>query len=274
MKKDDYRKEFLKLFKDLTYSRSGWQVWEDVITMMACSISNVLDRRPEVFERREKDFERCRKNCNGVEIPAKMLALVTESLEVEPEQDFLGDIYMDLDLGSHWKGQFFTPYNLCTAMSEMTMEKDMVRKAVEKNGYVTINDPSCGAGATLIGAVNTLRRQGINHQVNALFIANDIDPVVAKMCYIQLSLLGCAGYVAVADTLCNPLTGHPLFPDQKKYQDFWFTPMWFSDVWQTRRLIKRMQFLTAPMIEEKRHFFVFDFKEVLDGRGQEEVSCG
>ena len=46
------------------------------------------------------------------------------------------------------------------------------------------------------------------------------------MCYIQLSLLGCAGYVVVGDTLSNPIEGDVLFPDEKEGQEFWYTPFW------------------------------------------------
>lgn len=36
-------KEFIDLFKELTTSRSDWQVWSDLIAVMACTLSNVLD---------------------------------------------------------------------------------------------------------------------------------------------------------------------------------------------------------------------------------------
>ena len=34
-------------------------------------------------------------------------AIVVEALERNPEQDFLGELYMELELGNHWKGQVF-----------------------------------------------------------------------------------------------------------------------------------------------------------------------
>ena len=115
----DREKEFLKLFDKLTYSRSAWQVWEDLMTVMACSISNAVDRTPDKFKRREEQYERSIKNLGGVEIPAQMLGIITMALEQNPDQDFLGKLYMSLNLGNHWKGQFFTPYNVCRLMAEM-----------------------------------------------------------------------------------------------------------------------------------------------------------
>ncbi|WP_277934752.1 hypothetical protein [Parablautia intestinalis] len=49
-------KEFLDIFRRLCYSRSSWQVWADLISAIACSLSNVTDRTPEHFETREKEY--------------------------------------------------------------------------------------------------------------------------------------------------------------------------------------------------------------------------
>lgn len=68
------------------------------------------------------------------------------------------------------------------------------------------------------------------------FVGNDIDRVAAQMCYIQLSLLGCPGYIAVTDTLTNPITGPVIQPNEKPDQEFWFMPMYWSDPWTMRRL--------------------------------------
>ena len=38
------KKEFIKIFNEMCYSRSGWQVWSDLISTMACSIVNAVDR--------------------------------------------------------------------------------------------------------------------------------------------------------------------------------------------------------------------------------------
>lgn len=143
-----------------------------------------------------------------------MLAIIVEALERNPEQDFLGEMYMQLNLGNHWKGQFFTPYCVCKMMSEITCED--VDSHIEKQGYLSICDPACGAGATLIAAANTMKKCKHNFQNHVVFVAQDIDRITGMMCYIQLSLLGCAGYVCIANTITNPLTGHVLFPNEKR----------------------------------------------------------
>lgn len=252
-------KEFLDEFQKLCYSRSSWQVWADLMAAMACSISNVADRSPEHYESREKEYAQCIERLGSVEVPAKMLAIIVEALERNPEQDFLGAMYMQLNLGNHWKGQFFTPYCVCKMMSEITCED--VDSHIEKQGYLSICDPACGAGATLIAAANTMKKCKHNFQNHVVFVAQDIDRITGMMCYIQLSLLGCAGYVCIANTITNPLTGHALFPNEKDGQELWYMPMFQNQIWTWRRLFQSMGGLggtaTTEKTVEKEHFYMF-----------------
>lgn len=229
-------KEFIDLFNELTTSRSDWQVWSDLMAVMACTLSNVLDTDEKRKADREKEYKDSIARLGGVEIPAKVFTVITQALERNPDQDFLGSLYMNLGLGSHWKGQFFTPFTISHLMAEIDLHRDKVNDEIEKSGWISVNDPSCGAGSTLIAAASALRMQKINYQLQVLFVGNDIDRVAAQMCYIQLSLLGCPGYIAVTDTLTNPITGPVIQPNEKPDQEFWFMPMYWSDPWTMRRL--------------------------------------
>ena len=219
-------KEFLQVFRQLCTARSPWEVWADLMSMIACSISNAVDRTPEHFERREKEYMSCLERMGSNELLSQLFGIIVTALENEPEQDFLGKMYMNLELGNHWKGQFFTPYNVCKMMSEITCG-DADRR-IEEQGYISINDPACGAGATLIAAVNSLKNGKHNFQNHVLFVGQDIDRIVGMMCYIQLSLLGCAGYISIGNSLTNPLTGDVLFPQEREGQELWFMPMFGS----------------------------------------------
>ncbi|MFQ8898031.1 MAG: N-6 DNA methylase [[Clostridium] scindens] len=166
------------------------------------------------------------------EVFPELAAQTVLALEENPEQDFLGSIFMSLKLGDEHNGQIFTPYHVCELMAEMTMD-DVVKK-VEQDGYISINDPCCGAGATLIAGIHTARKQlekvNLNYQNHLLVVAQDIDETVALMCYIQLSLLGVAGYVKVGNSLTEPMT------DNDNKENYWFTPMYYSNVWVLRRI--------------------------------------
>lgn len=257
-------KEFLDVFNRLCYSRSPWQVWADLISAIACSLSNVTDRTPEHFEAREKEYAQCIKRLGSVEAPAEILHILVMALEDEPEQDFLGKMYMNLNLGNHWKGQFFTPYCICKMMSQINVEN--VDRQIEEQGYISICDPTCGAGATLIAAANTMKGSNYNFQNHVIFVGQDVDRVVAQMCYIQLSLLGCAGYICVGNTLTNPLTGPVLFPQEREGHELWYMPMFHSNIWQWRKIFHSLGSMggtvTTEKTVEKEHFYLFfDFKE-------------
>lgn len=207
-------REFLDIFKTLCYSRMPWQVWTDLMTAIACSISNAIDRSPGHYESREKEYESCINQIGSFELTCRIFEIIVMALENEPEQDFLGKMYMNLNLGNHWKGQFFTPYSICSLMAESTLGN--VDDQIEEQGFISICDPTCGAGATLIASANRLKRSKYNFQNHVLFIGQDIDRIVGLMCYIQLSLLGCPGYICIGNTFTDPLTGPALFRRKKK----------------------------------------------------------
>jgi len=228
-----HQKGFYDAFRRLCHTRHDWEAWADFISMFASAISNAADatQAPAREERYLQTISRYQPEEQAL-FP-RLMAETVMALEENPDQDFLGDLYMGLNLGNHWKGQFFTPYNVCRMMASMTTAGAGQRTA--EHGWTTVCDPACGAGATLIAAANELQRQGVNYQERVLFAGQDLDPVAAGMCYIQLSLLGCPGYIAVGNTLTTPMTGIPLFPHSREGLDIWCTPMFFSPVWSWRR---------------------------------------
>lgn len=224
----DGQVEFQKVFSKLCNTKSAWQAWSDFVEMTAIAISNRFEIREKVKQEREKRYLDIMGQYSKSEqqIFPELLAILVMALERNSEQDFLGEMFMALELGSHWKGQFFTPYSVCKAMSQITVQD--ARDKIGDKGYVSVCDPACGAGATLIAARNTLELAKIGG-TQAFFVGQDIDRTAAMMCYIQLSLLGCAGYVVIADTLIHPVTGPMLWPNLTEHQDAWFMPMNFVD---------------------------------------------
>lgn len=107
---------------------------------------------------------------------------------------------------------------------------------------MTVADCACGAGAMLVAAASYLREIGFDYQRDALFVGQDIDSTTALMCYIQLSLLGCPGYVIIGDTLAAPQTGNVLLGEDSSR--CWFTPMYFLHAWMLRRFRGRKEELS------------------------------
>lgn len=200
-----------------------------------CAISNAVDKSH--YEGREKCYLSIIKkyNKNEQEIFPELLADTVMALEANPEQDFLGHIFMSLNLGNECNGQFFTPYHVCELMAKITT--DNVVREIHDKGFITVNDPCCGAGATLIAGIHEIRKklekEHLNFQNHVLVSGQDIEEVVALMCYIQLSLLGVAAYIKVGNSLTEPMV------ENDSTENYWFTPIYFSDVWVMRRTIKK-----------------------------------
>ena len=186
--RSDRAKEFEKEFERLAYQHGAWKVWQDFIDLCAISISNVLDKREGIWKEREKFFLSVKDSYTDedYEVFARLFALVAKALNENPEQDFLGDLYMNLNFGDGWKGQFFTPYHVSEMMARM-MIGERTQNEINEKGYVSVNDPACGAGCMLIAFAQAYKAvTNTSYHDSVLFVGQDIDPVVAKMCYIQL----------------------------------------------------------------------------------------
>lgn len=108
----DSQKEFLNVFKQFSSRHRSWDIWRDFITMFACSLSNPTDK--EHYDEREALYLRTIKKYNKKEqeLFPELAAHTVMALEKNPEQDFLGSIFMSLNLGNEHNGQFFTPYHV------------------------------------------------------------------------------------------------------------------------------------------------------------------
>lgn len=245
---DGYKKEFLRLFDSLCGKYSRWEVWSDFIQLTAIDMSNATDKvnapkRMEIGKTIRKKYRDA-----DMETMGNMLMQLVYGMDADTDQDFLGELYMACNLGNDHAGQFFTPYNVCQCMSEITYD---VPALLDGKGFIAVNDPACGAGALLLSFANICKRKGINYQEKVLFIAQDIDYIVGLMCYIQLTLMGCAGYVVIGDTLTNPTTcydKHGLLPAVKPDR-VWYTMMFSNNLWYGRRMAAQMDALLFRISE-------------------------
>jgi len=246
---DTHQKNFVKLFDSCCGAHSRWEIWSDFITLTAISINIIVDRVHA--EERAKTYKTIASKYTEKEIAVfgQMLDEIVSGLDDNPDQDFLGEMYMSLELGNDHAGQFFTPYCVCKAMSMITVPD--TKQMVEAKGWFGCSDPACGAGALLVAFANVCKEQGVNYQTSVLFVAQDIDYIVSMMCYIQLSLLGCAGYVVIGDSLAHPSVSvdrRGLIPVDKG--NVWYTPMLFRDMWVYRRYIAQLGLLLYAPVEE------------------------
>lgn len=231
------QKAIYENFSSLASRHGHWEVWVDFITMAACSLC------PSDHKKHEAEYANIAKKYTSDELNrfAGMLASTIESLEINPHQDFLGDLFMRFDLGNTWKGQFFTPYHVSICMAKMIAGN--LKEQLKEKAWVSVCDPTVGAGALLIAFAQECLLQEINYQTDVLFVAQDIDRTAAMMAFLQLSLLGCPGYVVVGDSILHPITGPSLLlPIPHEGQEIWYTPMMATDIWQRRIAWEKLKY--------------------------------
>jgi len=111
--------------------------------------------------------------------------------EAEDYHDPLGDIFMSrISHGDH--GQFFTPESISLLMSEIIMGDKL-------HDDMTVNDPACGTGRTLLMALKHIRSKGYEPKL----YANDLSMTCAKMTMLNFCINSVDGAVTCGDALLN-----------------------------------------------------------------------
>lgn len=199
--KCDHQAQLVRILRDAGRHRAPWEVFTDFVAMAALSIRNAVDRRDRAaWEAREADYMRRvgRYTKDEAMKLAQGLAHVVAGLE-DGMQDFLGSLFMSLELGDAWKGQFFTPYELCLLMAKMTGHD--LEGPIARRGFVRVSDPCVGGGAMVIAQAQAMRDAGINYQQHMHATAIDVDLVAVHMAYVQLSLLHVPAVVVHGNSL-------------------------------------------------------------------------
>lgn len=206
----DYIKEFSNILRDIDYSRSTVTKFSDFLSLAAYSISQPFYNSEEI----EEKYKNVAKNYSLPQLEnfAHLIAIVTLALE-EKMQDFLGQIFMNNDMGSAYKGQYFTPYHVSKLMSEMVGYN--VRVDIKNKDILTLSEPCCGSGGMVIAFAEAMKDSGYNYQKHLFVEAIDIDDLCFKMTYIQLALLGIPAKVIKGNSITM------------EFQEVLYTPLFF-----------------------------------------------
>lgn len=189
------RDAFIRLFNNTAKNRHRYEVFRDFVTMSAISIHNAINKS-ETLENEYLDIVK-RYHEDDVQRMCALLSEVVMGLEVP--NDFLGSVFMELELGNSRAGQFFTPYPISVMMAKM-LHGDSI-KATSGKPFTTLQEPACGSGGMIIAYVHAMLDEGINPQQALWVSAIDVDSVPAMMCYLQLSLLHIPAEIIVGNAL-------------------------------------------------------------------------
>ena len=223
------RAAFIRTFQDTARHQHRYEVWRDFVIMAACALHNGLYKEEtreaeylEIIYRYEKaDQER---------FPL-LLAHLIELLQEAPK-DTLGPLYMELEIGSKDRGQFFTPPELSEAMARMTFGAEL--SALEGKPFITVQEPACGAGGMVLALVKVLIEAGHNPADKLFVHCIDVDRVAALMCFIQLTLWHVPAEVVVGNTLTL------------ETREVWYTPAYHLGFWHNRLRSERLEEAAKP----------------------------
>ena len=196
------KKEIIKAIKSLSGSYAPYNIFSDWIELCALSIQNSCCLvHGEVWKKREDLYKAIAKKYSEDEMTkfSEMFVLLGRAL-TDNMTDVLGEIYMEMGMGSKYTGQFFTPFHLSELCARVNIPEP------DENGKISLLEPSCGGGGMVIAACKVLHERGFDFQRKLDVVAQDLDWKGVYMTYLQLSLIGCRATVVQGDTLCDPYT--------------------------------------------------------------------
>ena len=213
-------KDMIKAIRGLSYRHNTVKVFSDFVEVSAIALSNAVDKTN--YAEREQRYLDIVGQYTKEEFHTfpELLGMLIEHLETYPK-DVLGDIFHELELHNERKGQFFTPYPICQMMAKIVIG-DNPQSIIDKNGFITVSEPSCGTGAMVIATAYELLSQGINYQQSMHVTAIDLDATCIHAAYVQFSLLHIPATLIHGDSL-----------SLKSYNQ-WYTPAHVWGFWQQR----------------------------------------
>ena len=228
-----------KLVKDFEYFRTRydlWNIYSDFLEMFAIAISNSVKKiaEPIKYVERESQYLNLVKKYKKEDL-SKFAKIFADFIYMQDEsirkgdgaQDILGSLLMELELGSKWNGQFFTPGCMANLLGIIALDEDRVAKEIKKDGFIMASDPAVGGGVTIIGLINDMMDKGFNPQRQLFVDCGDLDRRACYMTYIQLATLGIPAVVKNQDALTLEL------------MDYWYTPSFYLGNWARKLYEKR-----------------------------------
>ncbi len=235
----DNKQSFIKKFNDIAHHKHRYDVFRDFVTISAISLHNAVNK----VESLENEYMQIIKPYakNEVNAFAELFADLVMMLEPQP-RDVLGELYMELNLGNKNAGQFFTPPHISELMAEMVYGDQL--KEFEQP-FITLSEPTCGAGGMVLAFVKTMIAHGHNPADKLWVQCTDIDRLAALMCYVQLSLWHVPAQVIVGNSLT--LETREVFYTPAHYMGLWDMRLNFR---KSERLITEHQQANEPKIDE------------------------
>lgn len=216
-------KEFIETLNKT--ARLGNQTMQDTfkvfLKLSSISIQNSINYsqdREDIYFSTVKEFNK--EFLDGI---CELLAILVLALE-NKRHDFLGRIYSEINCCDSKLGQFLTPDSISKLMGELIFDEKL-----KNQEFITVYEPSCGSGSTIINFIDTVFSYGINAQKKVFAVCEDIDINMCYMVYLQLSFLGIGAIIQHKNTLSNELFS------------CMYTPMYFFERWKDKLIRQKSE---------------------------------
>lgn len=131
------------------------------------------------------------------------LNVMDEQLKHREWYDPWGDLFMALTPKGGYRGQFFTPMNICNLMADITdpAKAEPTTPCGAFGKRVLVNDCACGSGRNLLAAHAKFIHEGAR---KPYLVAEDVDIDCCMMTAVNFLSHGCFGEVICHNTLTEP----------------------------------------------------------------------
>lgn len=182
-------------------------------------------------------------------------ALLVEEMEAAPFTDMLGPYYLDIAAHSskQARGEFFTPPEISKLIARMVFDPEAIKA---EGKPITLNEPACGSGGMVLATAELFAPDSVDL---LRVTAQDINPVAADMCYLNLTLWGIPARVIRGDTIRRTASGD------------WRNIHWFRVGEEERQMIQRLQEAVATESEPELSIDLGSFRAKREVGGQFEM---
>nr|DAY72207.1 MAG TPA: N-6 DNA Methylase [Caudoviricetes sp.] len=196
-------KEFISEISNIK-SVHPWIAYSDFMEVSVCTLKKPFEYIYD--ENIDNKFLSVLKKYNDKEkeIFPKLLGIFISLMDIEASKGFFtdiaGKIFHLLNAENKRTGQFFTPSNL-GYLTASVMDRNIIKKTIDEQGYIVINEPACGSGSLILGLATLMLELGYNPQKQLFIRATDIDKRCVDMCFNQLSYYGLSAVIVHGNTL-------------------------------------------------------------------------
>lgn len=246
----------VKQLQSIGRNKRRYKVFEDFVSISAISLHNAgLPKESYVFKLYEQEYLEIihTYNKNDQQAMANCFGILVNIMETAGmPQDILGQIYMNMDFGEANQGQFFTPDHVSQLMAQMQMTN--LPKLLESQPFISVSEPTCGAGGMLLAVVGEVIKLGYTPHQHLWIQAIDISRIASLMCYVQLSLWHVPAQVMVGNSLTMEMS------------EILYTPAHRLYMWDTRLRLAQAEQQAKKFVSEPVEVVKVESNSVIDDK--------